>query len=384
MELDIFKLERTREAISSLGLECALFCDFYNVSYLTGYTVFFENGPSPFTRGAAAALFTPARVTLAAEAPSTTDTIDGWTGETIYYEGYGYRAGAPASENFINAVVTLMEREAPHQGRIGVEKEYLPAAAWERIQAARPDVIWVELPPALMLDVRAIKSPAELQKIRACARLAETGQEAVARLAQSPGKAEIEVYSQAKAAMEHAAGGRFALQNALHAGPNADAPFPGMPGSYEVKAGDLLISDMVPYLDGYWGDTCSTFVVGGTSAITDEHRRLHKIAHDAFMKGLDAIRPGVSAGELDEIVRGYVRDHGHEYPHHTGHGLGVSNHEEPRIIIGAGTVLQAGMVMVLEPAVYVPEVGGVRQERMILVTESGAELLSTNSFDLAG
>jgi Xaa-Pro dipeptidase len=140
---------------------------------------------------------------------------------------------------------------------------------------------------------------------------------------------------------------------------------------------------MVPYLHGYWGDTCSTYVVSGESAITEAHRRIHRIARDAFYRGLEAIKPGITSGQLDAVVRDYVHRQGYDYPHHTGHGLGVSNHEEPRIIKDAPMVVEPGMVIVFEPAVYVQGFGGVRQERMILVTSDRAELLTANSFELA-
>jgi Xaa-Pro aminopeptidase len=302
---------------------------------------------------------------------------------THYYEGYSYRASPPASEHFLDALVRAVSQYLPGRGKIGVEKAYLSAQAWETLQTHCPDVTWVDLPFNLMLEVRAVKSPGELEKLRLCAQLAEVGQDAVRRLAQTAGTTEIDLYNGAKAAMEAHVGGRFALQNALHGGPNASSPFPGMPGNYRLQNGDMLISDMVPYYRGYWGDTCSTFIVGGATAVRDEQRRIHEIARDAFLTGLDRVKPGLSGGELDDLVRGYVRQHGYEYPHHTGHGLGVSNHEEPRIIIGGQTVLHPDMVVVMEPAVYVPGLGGVRQERMFRVTTDGAELLSNNSFDLA-
>lgn len=383
MELDAFKLERTGEALQSLGLQRALFFDFYNVSYLTGYTLFLENGPSPFTRGTAAAIFAPGHIALVAEVPEVALSAEGWTGTAYAYEGYGYRDSLPASDHFLNALARAVEAHMLTHGKIGIEKAYLSVQAWEKLQALRPNINWVDLPPEVMLQARAVKSPAELTRLRGCARLAEVGQEAVRRTVQTAGHTEISVYNAAKTAMEAYAGGRFALQNALHGGPNAGSPFPGMPGRYELQRGDLLISDMVPYYDGYWGDTCSTFVVGGEAAITAEHRRLHQIAWHAFLKGLDAVKPGITGGELDNLVRGYVHQQGYEYPHHTGHGLGVSNHEEPRVIINGQTVLQPGMVVVIEPAVYVPGVGGVRQERMFIVTADGAELLSHNPLDLA-
>ena len=383
MELDLFKLERTVEALKEHSVDVALFGDFYNVSYLTGYTTFFENGPSPFTRGMAAALLTPRQVTLVAEGEAPPVRAGEWSGVTESYEGYNFRAPTAPPGSFLDALERVVRRDVPQQGEVGVELAYLPAAAWERIRTLRPKVTWVDLPVDLMLRVRAVKSPAELERLRACARLAEMGQEAVRRLVQQPGKSEISVYAQAKAAMEERIGGRFALQSALHGGQNSAHVFPGLPTSYVLATGDLVISDMVPYYQGYWGDTCSAFVVGGESAISEEHRRIHRIARDAFMKGLEAARPGITGGQLDDLVRGTIRQQGYEYPHHTGHGVGVSNHEEPRIIIGGQSVLEPGMVCVLEPGVYVEGFGGIRQERMFLVTQDGAELLSHNPFELS-
>jgi Xaa-Pro dipeptidase len=383
VELDVFKLERTQAALKKLGLDIALFSEFYNVSYLTGYTMFMENGPSPFTRGSAAALVAPNHVTLIMEGGGHVEEAGDWSSAVEGYEGYSFHAPTAPPGSYIDAIGKVIQREAPQRSKIGVEMAYLPAGVFDRLCAIRPDLTWVDLPPAMMLMVRAVKSHDEIEKIRRAGKVLEVGQEAVRKLVQQPGKTEIEVYSQAKAAMEASIGERFALQNALHGGPNSAHVFPGMPTDYVLKPGDLIISDMVPYYQGYWGDSCSAFVVGGASAITDKHREMHQIARDAYMKGFEAVKPGVTGGQLDDLIRGYVRQQGYEYPHHTGHGLGVSNHEEPRIIIGGQTELEPGMVVVFEPGVYVEGFGGVRQERMFVVTETGAELLAHNSFELA-
>jgi Xaa-Pro aminopeptidase len=142
----------------------------------------------------------------------------------------------------------------------------------------------------------------------------------------------------------------------------------------------LIISDMVPCLDGYWADSCSTFAVGGV--VTDQARAMHAIAREAFERGFEAIRPGITGDELATIVQGAVRGHGYDYWHHTGHGVGVSNHEEPRITPGSATVLAPNMVVLLEPGVYVEGFGGCRQERMIRVTDDGAELMTNNPLTL--
>ncbi len=281
------------------------------------------------------------------------------------------------------SVAEAVARQFPEKGKVGVEKDFLTVSVYERLQEIRPNLEWVALPYALMMNVRAVKSPDEISRLRDCARLCEVGQEAVRDLVQEAGMSEIEIYSQAKARMERHVMGRFALQNALHAGLNSQSPFPGMPTDYIVQRGDLIISDMVPYYNGYWGDSCSSYVVGGEDAITDKHRAMHKIALEAFEIGFEASKPGVTAGEIDALVRGHIAKHAYQYAHHTGHGVGVSNQDEPRIIINGPTTLEAGMVVVIEPPVYQEGFGGLRLERMYLIKEDGPELLSHNPFDLA-
>lgn len=383
LRIDPFKYERTRQALKELGLECALFTDFYNVSYLTGYRFFFENGPSPFTENRAAALFIPDEVVLIAEGAEETLEADGWTLRGQSFTGYSYVQGNLPLEAFRAAVLAAIEQSGIRRGRIGCERSTLPAAVEEALRTNYPELTWVDLPYMTMRMVRAVKSAAEIAMLTACAQLAEVGQEAVRQAVQKAGNTEIEIYNQAKAAMEAHIGGRFALQSALHAGINTQSPFPGMPTNYVTQLGDLIISDMVPYYQGYWADTCSTYVVGGPEAITDQHRKLLQVVQEAFALGFEAARPGVSAGQIDQIVRDYLAKYGYYYPHHTGHGVGVSNQDEPRIIIGATVPLEVNMVVVIEPPAYVKNWGGLRLERMFRITADGAELLSHNPFDLA-
>jgi Xaa-Pro aminopeptidase len=101
------------------------------------------------------------------------------------------------------------------------------------------------------------------------------------------------------------------------------------------------------------------------------------IVRDTLRAGIESVRPGVRAFDLDQQMRKSIQDAGFApYPHHSGHGLGTTYHEEPRIVPYNTLALQPGMVIALEPGIYLPDVGGIRLEDVVLVTQDGCELLT--------
>jgi Xaa-Pro aminopeptidase len=148
----------------------------------------------------------------------------------------------------------------------------------------------------------------------------------------------------------------------------------GPPSARVVNAGEVVLCDLAPRVNGTWADSCATVVLGEpTPDLTAAHAKVL----DALHRAMEAIRPGVAAGEVDALARA-----GLDYPHHTGHGIGSSYHEEPRLVPGATTPLQAGMVIALEPALYAPGDFGIRLEHVVVVTADGCEDLSSHSLDL--
>ncbi|MFC3957124.1 M24 family metallopeptidase [Halovivax cerinus] len=171
----------------------------------------------------------------------------------------------------------------------------------------------------------------------------------------------------------------------------ADAADPHDRGSGPLKAGESIVIDIFPRdkETGYFGDMTRTFVRGEPS---DELRRRYDVTYEAFEAALDAIEPGVTGDEVHEIVCDVIEDAGYAtlrsdpetdtgYIHGTGHGVGLDIHEGPRLSFG-GEELEPGHVVTVEPGIYDPEVGGVRIEDLVVVTEDGYENLTDYPIDV--
>jgi len=146
-----------------------------------------------------------------------------------------------------------------------------------------------------------------------------------------------------------------------------------LPGNRILREGEMVIVDLVPRYRGMWGDSCNTLVIGHASPA--QNRLLDQVAE--ILAGLiKLVRPGAKACDLDATGRAKIAGLGGTYEHHTGHGLGASWHEEPRIVPYNTLELKPGMVLALEPGIYFEGQFGVRLESVMLVTDQGAEVLT--------
>jgi Xaa-Pro aminopeptidase len=140
-----------------------------------------------------------------------------------------------------------------------------------------------------------------------------------------------------------------------------------------VQAGDLVLTDTSPWIDGAWSDTANAVFVGTPDATT---RRRFDAVRRALHEGIELCRPGAVAKDVDRQVRELLAEHGPTYEHHTGHAIGAAWSEEPRITPYEEVRLEEGMVLALEPAIYVPGWGGIRLEHVFVVRAGGNEILT--------
>jgi len=148
-----------------------------------------------------------------------------------------------------------------------------------------------------------------------------------------------------------------------------------------LQAGELALLDMGAVYDGYCSDLTRTFAVGEVDA---EKRRIFRIAYTAQQAAIAAIKPGMRACDVDAVAREIIAAEGlgEYFPHLTGHGVGLSTHEPPILDRDVEMVLEPGMVVTVEPGIYLPGVGAARVEDMVLVTPTGHEVLTTTPREL--
>jgi len=347
---------RAIEIARQAGADALLAADPATVTWLTGYAADIETGPSPFAHAPLALLEAGAAPVLIVSEDEADAAAAGGC-EVATYPGFGLGPIDPlggAARVLSGLVAGAM---------IATEGGALAAALAAGLRTA-------EVGPDLA-RARAVKDDDEIDLIRSALALCDAGQRAVRRHAQ-PGMTEIALWALVRTAIEHEAGERVPVLADLVTGPRT-AGVGGAPGERVLDEGDLVLCDLVPRRFGYWGDSCATFAVGEPSA---DARSRHRAAADALQRAIEALRPGVVAGDLDTLART-----GLEYPHHTGHGLGTTWHEEPRIVPGSTTVLEPGMVIALEPGSYGGD-EGVRVEQVVLVTDGGCEVLSGHELAL--
>jgi Xaa-Pro aminopeptidase len=153
------------------------------------------------------------------------------------------------------------------------------------------------------------------------------------------------------------------------------------PGSREIENGDIIMIDYGAVYCGYHSDETCTFVVGRANKKQKEVYSLVKKAHDSAVK---SVKAGVPCKDIDRIARACIESEnlGKYFTHGTGHGVGLDVHEAPRIAAQSESILEAGMVVTIEPGIYIPELWGIRIEDMVLVRNEGFEVLTGVSKDL--
>jgi Xaa-Pro aminopeptidase len=240
----------------------------------------------------------------------------------------------------------------------------------------------LELEPrrGLVEALRIVKEPEEVDAIRRATEVTNRAYELLAEERLS-GRTEKALAWRMEQLLHECGAEGTAFPVDIAAGPTAASPH-AVPGERVVDEGDLVLVDAGALVDGYCSDCTRTFAVGDVS---DSLRETYELVRRAQQAGLDAVLPGASGRDADAAARAVIADagYGENFGHGLGHGLGLLVHEAPALRPESDDVLAPGHVVTVEPGIYLSGVAGVRIEDLVVVTDDGAEVLTSFPKELA-
>lgn len=259
-------------------------------------------------------------------------------------------------------------------GRVGLEAQHLSMAQGQKLQAGL-SAAGVEGTgvTGVVEELRMVKDPAEVALIRESARITDAALERVVA-GGLVGRTEREVAWDLRVAMHELGAEGPSFDTIVAAGAAGASPH-AVPGDRVIPEDTLVVIDMGCVHEGYCSDMTRTFATGTPP---EELGRAYEVCAAAQLAALEACRPGIGRGALDAVARDIITDAGFgpAFGHSLGHGVGLEIHEAPRLARDAEGELRPGMIVTIEPGIYLEGLGGVRIEDLVVVTGDGCEILS--------
>lgn len=260
--------------------------------------------------------------------------------------------------------------------RFGVEAQHVTLDVAATMRERLGGVSLIELKGEVE-SLRRVKDAAEIAMIRRACAIGDQALEALlGQLAE--GQTEIEVAVLLEHEMRRAGSQGISFDSIVAFGEQAAEPH-HQPTERRLMSGDLIKLDFGATWRGYHSDMTRTIAFGEPPA---EMLEIYELVRGSQQAGLDAVRAGVTTGEVDAASRAYLEARGRGFGHGTGHGVGLEVHEAPTVRTGGTDVLEAGTIITVEPGIYLPGTGGVRIEDTVAVTSDGCDILTSSPKEL--
>lgn len=257
--------------------------------------------------------------------------------------------------------------------RIGFEEDYVTYQLYKELVEKLDHGSKLFPIQGLIKDMRQIKDPYEIEALKASAEMISSIMgEIIGWL--TPGLTEREVAWQIHTLAYRGGAEDLAFPPIVASGPNAALPH-AIAGDKKISTDEPIVLDMGVKLNGYCSDISRTVFLSEPSA---EFKKIYSVVREAQKEAFEVMRAGLMSDEVDGVARDVIkkRGYGEYFGHALGHGVGLATHEAPRIGPLKPVRLEAGMIVTVEPGIYLPGKGGVRLEEMVLIQETGVELLT--------
>lgn len=342
------KIEQLRSRMEEYNVDAIIISSPYNRRYITGFT---GSAGTALITANKAVFITDFRYTEQASAQASDFDIVEHKG------GIAKEVSKLVSENNVK--------------RLGFEKDYTTYSeylSYEKSFSAElvPVTRWIE-------ELRMIKTPDELEVMKKAAKIAD---DAFAHIQDyiKPGVPEIEISNELEFFMRRQGATSSSFDTIVASGIRSALPH-GVASDKKIESGELVTLDYGALYNGYCSDITRTVAVGEISV---ELKEIYDIVLEANLRGVKGTRPGITGKEADSLTRDYITEkgYGEQFGHSTGHGLGLEVHEGPGLSFRSDIILKPGMVVTVEPGIYVQGLGGCRIEDDIVITDTGNERLT--------
>ncbi|KKO52091.1 M24 family metallopeptidase [Paenibacillus sp. DMB20] len=346
------RVAKLREKMQAKGLHAMLVASPVNRRYLTG-----------FTGSAGYVLITQAQSYLLTDFRYMTQAPQ---------QAAGYKVVEHAAK-VTDTVKELLASEGITA--LGFEQEHVTYAVFSAYTEQLKPVSLVPV-SGMIEELRIFKDGEELKAMQRAADLADATFSHVLSIVET-GKTEREIDLEMEMFMRKGGATCSSFDTIVASGERSALPH-GVASDRVIQGNEFITFDFGALLDGYCSDLTRTIALGTPDPKLKE---IYDIVLEAQLHALDGIKPGMTGREADALARDVITKYGYgEYfGHSTGHGLGMEVHESPRLSKLSDDVLKPGMVVTVEPGIYLPGLGGVRIEDDIVITETGIHILTSSS-----
>jgi Xaa-Pro aminopeptidase len=357
------RMKKLREKLEAGPFDTIWIMQPENRRYLSG----FKAGDGQLTESSGSLLITKSASLLATDSRYTTEAEM----ESVDFEVITLQKGL--SEGLPGLLTRLGTR------RLGFEEDYvtwgLHRDVTKKLRKLSPAVRLAPL-KEMTEDLREIKDKEEVRAMKASADLmSHILGEVLGML--KPGLTEKHLAWQIEGLAREGGAEGLAFPSIVASGPNSALPH-AVPTDRKIRPREPITFDVGVKIDGYCCDMTRTMFIDGPTA---RFRKIYKTVREAQLAGLEKVRPGVDSDVADSAARGIITKagFGHYFGHSLGHGVGLATHERPRLGPLRPVELKEGMVVTVEPGIYIPRLGGVRLEEMVVVEKKGTRILTGDS-----
>lgn len=349
------RIERLQDVLGKHDFDAFLVAEPANRTYMSGFTGSF--GYAVVTQSSAL-FFTDFRYIGQA-----TEQCEGFSIVQVSNQG--------------NSFLELIGQQLQASGvkTLGFEQDYLTYGDALRFRQLE-QIAGVELvaTSGVVESLRKIKDAKEVEYLQSAAKIADATFEHIVTFLR-PGLTELDVALEMEIFMRKQGAKCSAFDTIVASGWRSSLPH-GVASSKVIEVGDLVKFDFGARYQGYISDLTRTVVMGKP---TEKQTEIYHIVLQAQLRSLDAIQIGMEGRQLDAVARDFISEKGYgdKFGHSLGHGIGLAVHEGPRVSMQSGELLEAGMVITIEPGIYLPEWGGVRIEDDVLIEDGGKRILTS-------